>query len=130
MQNFKFKIPPIEQLKLQELLRWTQLRQEQVAEAILITKDTILGFVKRQAEKGNWKEVEQVLKGKPMSRTAGFLANELKDRVVQNLIFRLGLRRIIALALAMVLLPFLLAKISGTLICKFREKGQKEQAAS
>lgn len=122
MRNIKFILPHIEQLKKEELMRWTQLRQEQLAESIQITKDTILGFVKRQAEKGNWKEIEQVLKGKPMSKTAGFLANELKDRVVQNLILRMGLRRIIAVALALVLLPFILAKISGSLISKFRHK--------
>ncbi|WP_187270203.1 hypothetical protein [Pontibacter qinzhouensis] len=108
-------------LNQQELLRWTQLRHAQLVDAIQVTKDTIWGFVKRQAAKGNWKEVEEVLKGKPMSETALFLGKELKDRVVQNLILRLGLRSIIAVSLAIVLLPFILAKLSGSIISYMKE---------
>ncbi len=101
-------------------MRWTKLRQQQVAESILITKDTVLGFLKRQAERGNWQEVEQVLKGKPITAGAKFMAQELKDRIVRNLIIRMGLRPVIAAGLALVLLPLILAKIGGTIISKWR----------
>lgn len=118
MRNF---FPAVPDAKLQQLQKWTNLRQEQLHMAVQITKDSVLGFLRRQLEKGNWREVEDVLKGKPMTRTGKFLFNEMKNRVVGNLILRLGLRRVIAVAIAMVLLPLILAKVAGTIMSRMKK---------
>jgi hypothetical protein len=115
-------IPKDTDVKLKSLLQWGRLRQEQLSEAFFITKDTVLGFLKRQIEHGNWREVQEVLKGKPMTQTGRFLLLELRDKVVRNLIVRMGLRRIIALALAIVLLPLILAKVASEVIGWMRNR--------
>jgi hypothetical protein len=115
-------IPKDTDVKLKSLLQWGRLRQEQLSEAFFITKDTVLGFLKRQIEHGNWHEVQEVLKGKPMTQTGRFLLLELRDKVVRNLIVRMGLRRIIALALAIVLLPLILAKVASEVIGWMRNR--------
>ncbi|MFD2244772.1 hypothetical protein [Pontibacter ruber] len=107
--------------KYMQLMRWGQLRREQLHQAILVTKDTVLGYLKRQIERGNWREVQDVLRGKPMTRAGKFLLEELRGRVVGNLIMRLGLRKVIAVGIAFALLPFILAKVSGELIGKARK---------
>lgn len=110
MRNF---FPSISPLKLQQLQRCSNLRQEQLIEAITITKDSVLGFLKRQLEKGNWKEVQDVLKGKPMTKAGKFFYNELRGKVVSTLMLRLGLRRIVAVGVALVLVPIILAMVAG-----------------
>jgi hypothetical protein len=115
-------IPKDTDVKLKSLIQWGRLRQEQLSEAFFITKDTVLGFLKRQIERGNWREVQEVLKGKPMTQTGRFLMLELRDKVVRNLIVRMGLRRIIALALAIVLLPLILAKVASEVIGWMRNR--------
>lgn len=109
-------IPKDADMKLKSLLQWSRLRQGQLSEAIYITKDTVLGFLKRQIERGNWREVLEVLKGKPMSRAGRFLLHELRSKVVHNLVMRMGLRKVIAVAIAVVLLPLILAKVTGEVI--------------
>jgi len=104
--------------KLQVLQQWSQLRQEQPGQAIRITKDAVLSYLKRQIERGNWQAVREVLKGKPMTQAGRFLLGELRDKIVQNLILRLGLRKVIAVGLAAVLLPLVLAKVAGELLRK------------
>ena len=106
----------------QELMRWGRLRQEQLNEAVLVTKDTVLGFLRRQIEHGNWREVQEVLRGKPMTRAGRFLLGELRGRVVGNLIMRLGLRKVIAVALAFVLLPLILAAVAGEVMSKYKRQ--------
>lgn len=106
--------------KLQGLQDWGQLRQEQLSQAFFITKDTVLQFLKRQIERGNWREVQEVLKGKPMTRTGKFIYHEMRDLVIGKLIMRLGLRKIIAAALVIVLLPIILAQVAGELIRKVK----------
>lgn len=108
------------------LLSWGKLRQEQVTEAAAITKDTVADFIKRQAERGEWQEIQQVLHGKPMTRVGHILMAELKDRVVQRLILRLGLRPVMAVAIAAILLPLILAKFGGSLVNRFRN-GQQQR---
>ena len=110
MRNF---FPTISPLKIQQLRRWTNLRQEELAEAIHITKDCVLGYLKRQLEKGNWKEVLEVLKGKPMTKAGKFFYNEMRGKVVSTLMMRLGVRRVVAVGIALVLVPIILAMVAG-----------------
>ena len=110
MRNF---FPSLSPLKLQQLKRCSNLQQEQLAEAIKITKDCVLGFLKRQLKKGHWKEVLDVLKGKPMTKAGKFFYNELRGKVVTTLMMRLGLRRFIAVGIAIVLVPLILATVAG-----------------
>ncbi|MHC2992504.1 hypothetical protein OB13_13250 [Pontibacter sp. HJ8] len=115
-------IPKNADMKLKSLLQWSRLRQGQLSEAIYITKDTVLGFLKRQIERGNWREVQEVLKGKPMSHAGRFLLHELRHKVVHSLIMRMGLRKVIAVAIAVVLLPLILAKVAGEVVSWARSK--------
>lgn len=108
--------------KLQGLLQWSRLRQEQLSEAILVTKDSVIGFLKRQLERGNWREVQEILKGKPMTRAGRFMMQQMRDNIVSNLIMRLGLRRIIAVGIAFVLIPLILAKAGGELMSKYKNR--------
>lgn len=94
----------------------------QLREAILVTKDTVTGFMKRQAERGNWQDIEQVLKGKPMTKAGKFLLAELRGNIATNLILRLGLRRMIAVGLAAILLPLILAKITHEVIIRVKRQ--------
>ncbi|WP_237144351.1 hypothetical protein [Pontibacter pamirensis] len=107
--------------KLSALIDWSKLRQEQLTEAVSVTKDTVTEFLMRQIERGNWKEVQEVLHGKPMTKAGKFLLEELRDSVVSKLIFRLGLRKVIAVGLAVVLLPLVFAKVAGQLMSKVRQ---------
>ena len=106
--------------RLSGLQAWSKLRQEQITEAISITKDTVTEFLKRQIERGDWKTVQEVLRGKPMTTAGKFLLEELRDSVVSKLILRLGLRKVIAVGLVVVLLPLILAKVAGQLISKVK----------
>ncbi len=108
--------------KLRSLLHWGRLRQEQLSEAFLITKDTVLGFLKRQIEHGNWRGVLEVLKGKPMTQAGRYMLGELRSKVVRKLIMRMGLRPVIATALVLVLLPIILAKVTGEVIGWIRNR--------
>lgn len=107
-------------LRLQKLQYWGRLRQEQMSQAFYITKDTVLQFLRHQMERGNWREVQEVLKGKPMTKAGRFVYHELRDRVIRKLILRLGLRKIIAAGLALVLLPVILAQVAGELFRRTR----------
>ncbi|SIT79389.1 hypothetical protein SAMN05444128_0741 [Pontibacter indicus] len=115
-------IPKNADEKLRSLLQWGKLRQEQLAEAFLITKDTVLGFLRRQIEHGNWRAVLEVLKGKPMTRAGRYLLSELRSKAVRKLIMRMGLRPIIATTLVIVLLPIILAKVTGEVISWIRNR--------
>lgn len=115
-------LPEEPSYKLQPLQRWSRLRQVQLREAILVTKDTVTGFMKRQAERGNWQDIEQVLKGKPMTKAGKFLLAELRGNIATNLILRLGLRRMIAVGLAAILLPLILAKITHEVIIRVKRQ--------
>ncbi|WP_347160395.1 hypothetical protein [Pontibacter chitinilyticus] len=115
-------LPKDPHLKLQALQHWSKLRQDQLSEAVLVTKDAVTGFIKRQLERGNWQQVEQLLKGKPMTKAAGLLFQELRGLVVSNLIIRLGLRRIIAVGLAGILIPFILAKVAQEVITRIKQQ--------
>ena len=114
-------------MKMRSLQQWTKLRQAQLSEAILITKDTVLGFLKRQIERGNWREVLEVLKGKPMTQAGRFLFQELRDKVVRKLVIRLGLRPVMAVAVTVVLLPLILAKVAGEVISFIRSTQSKKE---
>ncbi|WP_460922211.1 hypothetical protein [Pontibacter brevis] len=118
MRNFLPKDAP---QKMNALLAWSRLRQEQLTEAVSVTKDTVSEFLKRQIERGNWKEVQEVLRGKPMTTAGKFLLEELRDSVVSKLIIRLGLRKVIAAGLVVVLLPLILAKVAGQLVHKVKQ---------
>ncbi|WP_114784006.1 hypothetical protein [Botryobacter ruber] len=120
MIQIPLSLPRTSKQKLDMLLQWGKLRQEQLSEAASITKDTIVDFIRRQAARGEWQEIQQVLRGKPMTKAARFMMKELRDKVVQKLIMRLGLRPIIAVAIAAVLLPLILAKFGGSLLNRVR----------
>ncbi|MBF8962489.1 hypothetical protein I0P70_04450 [Pontibacter sp. FD36] len=115
-------IPKNADEKLRSLLHWGRLRQEQLSEAFLITRDTVLGFLKRQIEHGNWRGVLEVLKGKPMTKAGRYMLGELRSKVVRKLIMRMGLRPVIATALVLVLLPIILAKVTGEVIGWIRNR--------
>jgi hypothetical protein len=119
MQAF---IPKDADDKLKSLMEWGRLRQHQLSDAFYITKDTILSFLKRQIEHGNWRAVMEVLKGKPMTQAGRIMLHELRDKVVRSLILRMGLRKIIAVALAVVLMPLILAKVAGEVISWMRNR--------
>ena len=120
-------LPKNSDMKLRSLLHWTRLRQEQLSEAIFITKDTVLGFLKRQIERGHWREVLEVLKGKPMTQAGRYLIKELRDKVARKLIIRLGLRPVIAVTITLVLLPLILAKVAGEVISFIRSSQNKKE---
>jgi hypothetical protein len=110
--------------KLRSLLHWGKLRQEQVAEAFLLTKDTVLDFLKRQIEHGNWRAVLDVLKGKPMTQAGRYMLGELRSKAVRKIIMRMGLRPVIATVLVLVLLPIILAKVAGEVIGWMRNRNK------
>ena len=107
--------------KLQLLMQWSKLRQEELREAVSLTKDTVTEFLKRQVERGNWNAVQEVLRGKPMTTAGKFLMEELRDNLVTKLIIRFGLRKVFAVGLAVVLLPLILAKVAGEIVRQVRQ---------
>lgn len=115
-------IPKNADVKLRSLLNWGKLQQEQLGEAFLITKDTVVGFLKRQIEHGNWRSVMEVLKGKPMTQAGRYMLSELRSKAVRKLIMRMGLRPVIATALVIVLLPIILAKVAGEVVGWIRNR--------
>lgn len=84
-------------LKLTELLRQTT--------------DSVMGVLRKEIQHGRWQEVLAVLKGNPQTQAGRTLYNVAKNVIIDKLVLRLGLRRIFALAIAVVLLPFILRKI-------------------
>ncbi len=112
--------PKVSQEKLESLARWAKLRQDQLRDAITITSDTVTDFLMRQLERGNWKAVQEVLKGKPMTKAGKFLLAELRNNLASKLILRLGMRKVVAVGFAMVLLPLILAKVAGHIMYKVR----------
>ncbi|MDX5438660.1 MAG: hypothetical protein LPK03_15780, partial [Pontibacter sp.] len=101
-------IPRDAGLRLRRFQQWSRMRQEHLSQAYSITQDTVLNYLKRQIERGNWREVQEVLRGKPMTKAGKFLFNELRIDVVGKLVMRLGLRKLVAAALVLVLLPIIL----------------------
>ncbi|MBF9253624.1 hypothetical protein I2I11_10000 [Pontibacter sp. 172403-2] len=122
MMQIRTFLPQEPHLKLQALQGWSRLRQDQLREAILVTRDAVTDFIKRQAARGDWAAIEQVLKGKPMTKAGRFLLTELRGQVVASLILRLGLRRVIAIGLAAILLPLILAKIAQQVITRVKRQ--------
>jgi hypothetical protein len=120
MIHMRAFMPDSTQDRLNNLLRWGKIRQEQLTQAILITNESVVGFLKRQLQKGNWKAVQEVLEGKPMTRAGKIMFSQLRDHVATNLIMRLGLRKVIAIGIAVIVLPLILAKLSGMVISKFK----------
>jgi len=118
MQTF---IPKDTPLKLRQFTRWSRLRQEQLREAVAVSSDTLTEFLKRQLEKGNWDAVQDVLRGKPMTTAGKFLLQELRDNLLSRMILRLGLRKVIAAGLVVILLPLLLAKIAAEVAHQVRK---------
>jgi hypothetical protein len=120
MIHMRAFMPDNTQQRLNDLLRWGKLRQDQISQAILITNESVIGFLKRQLQKGKWRAVNDVLEGKPMTKAGKFMLSELRDHITTNLIMRLGLRKVIAVSIALVILPLVLAKLSGNVISKFK----------
>ncbi|MCJ8163527.1 hypothetical protein MKJ04_01650 [Pontibacter sp. E15-1] len=106
--------------KLKAIAQWGKLRQEQLNEAIAVTSDTVTAFLLRQLEKGNWRTVQEVLHGKPMTRAGKFMLAEIRNNLATKLIMRLGLRKVMAVGLVLILLPLVLAKVAGQLAVKIR----------
>ncbi|RIJ41605.1 hypothetical protein [Pontibacter oryzae] len=117
MHNF---IPRKSWKKLSQIQAWGKLGQEQLSQAILVTKDAVFNYLRRMLQRGHWREVKDILKGKPLTKTGHFVLSELRNQVVSKLMMRLGLRKVIAVALALVLLPLILAQVSGELIRKLK----------
>ena len=97
------------------------MRQAQLQEAVSVMTDTVTDFLRRQMEKGNWETVREVLRGKPMTKAGKFLLEELRDNLVTKLIIKLGLRKVFAVGLVVVLLPLILAKVAGEVVHQFRK---------
>ena len=97
------------------------MRQAQLQEAASLMTDTVTDFLRRQMEKGNWETVREVLRGKPMTKAGKFLLEELRDNLVTKLIIKLGLRKVFAVGLVVVLLPLILAKVAGQVVHQFRK---------
>ncbi|MHA6249291.1 hypothetical protein ACXYMU_15225 [Pontibacter sp. CAU 1760] len=104
--------------RLQDFAAKASLQQEQLREAFSLSVDTVTEFLKRQLEKGNWEAVKEILHGKPMTKAGKFLLLELKSSLITKLIFRLGLRKLIAVGLVLVILPLVLAKVAGNFAAK------------
>jgi hypothetical protein len=115
-------IPTDAPQRLQALQRWGKLRQEQLSEAVSVTTDTVTEFIKRQIERGDWKTVQDVLHGKPMTKAGTFLLQELRNNVASKLVLKLGLRKVMALGLALVLLPLILAKVAGEIAYRLKRQ--------
>ena len=122
MIHMRAFMPANPQQKLTRLLHWSQLKQEQLSQAIFISKDSVVSFLQRQLEKGNWDAVRDVLKGKPMTKTGKLILGELRNNIATNLIMRLGLRKVIAVGIAIVLLPLILAKVGGEIVSKLKNR--------
>jgi len=122
MIHMRAFMSPTAMQQVQNLLYWGKLKQDQLRQAILITKDSVAGFLKRQIEKGNWEAVQEILKGKPMTKAGKFLYQQPRDHVVTNLIMRLGLRKVIAVCIALVLLPLILAKVGEEVVGKIKNR--------
>ena len=97
------------------------MRQAQLQEAACLMTSTVTDFLRRQMEKGNWETVREVLRGKPMTKAGKFLLEELRDNLVTKLIIKLGLRKVFAVGLVVVLLPLILAKVAGQVVHQFRK---------
>ncbi|MCC9168333.1 hypothetical protein [Pontibacter harenae] len=122
MNRTKLILPEKMPTNFHEIQLWGKLRQEQISQAVLVTSDTILSFIKQQIEKGNWQAVDDFLHGKPMTKTGQILLKELRSKVLSNIMMRLGLRKIIAVGLVMVLLPFVLVKTAAEIRSKYRRR--------
>ncbi|MEJ8756590.1 hypothetical protein WG947_06265 [Pontibacter sp. H259] len=114
-------LPANTQQRLSDLLRWGKIQQSQLSQAILVTNESVVGFLKRQLQKGNWRAVQDVLEGRPMTKAGKFMFTQLRDHVATNLMMRLGLRKVIAVGIAVIILPLILAKLSGEVVSKFRK---------
>lgn len=121
MIHMRTFIPKDAPAKLRYFARWSHMRQEQLQEAVSVMTDTVTEFIKRQLEKGNWDTVREVLRGKPMTRAGKFLLEELRGNLVSKLILRLGLRKVIAVGLVVMLLPLILAKVAGEVVHRVRK---------
>lgn len=108
-------------------MRQGKLCQEQLTMAMAITKEAVQTFVRRQIASGNWQAVQEVLNGKTVSATGAFLVKELRDKVVGKLIKRLALRPFIALGLAVILIPLIIAKVSGEIVSMVKNCGETKQ---
>ncbi|MBB6610285.1 hypothetical protein H7F15_04475 [Pontibacter sp. Tf4] len=116
-------LPGNTQQQLRGLLQWEKVRHDQLSQAILVTKDAVLGYLKRQLEKGNYSAVLDVLEGKPMTVSGKLLLHDLQDRIATNLILQLHIRKVLAISMAIIILPLILAKLSNLVIDKFRDNG-------
>lgn len=114
-------IPKVAPARMRAFARWSHMRQAQLQEAASVMTDTVTDFLRRQMEKGNWETVREVLRGKPMTKAGKFLLEELRDNLVTKLIIKLGLRKVFAVGLVMVLLPLILAKVAGEVVHQFRK---------
>lgn len=114
-------IPGNTQQQLRKLLQWGNVRHEQLSHAIQITKDTVLSYLKHQLEKGNYDAVTDVLEGKPMTTAGKQLHQNLQERIADNLVLQLRLCKVLSISMAVIILPLILAKLSGMVLCKFKE---------
>ncbi|NEM98845.1 hypothetical protein [Pontibacter burrus] len=114
-------IPGNTQRQLKELLQWGKVRHEQLSHAILITKDSVLGYLKRQLQKGNFEAVLDVLEGKPMTSSGRALHHELQNHIADNLMLQLRIGKVLAVSMSIIILPLILAKLSDVVLDKFKE---------
>jgi acyl-CoA synthetase (AMP-forming)/AMP-acid ligase II len=126
MIHMRTYLPTDAPQKLKYLLTRSKLKQQELSQAVFVTKDTVLDYLKRQLEKGNWQTVQEVLKGKPMTKAGKFMLSELRNRIATSLIMRLGFRKVIAVGIAIVLLPLILAKYGGVLIGMMQNKSENQ----
>ena len=103
-------------LKLVGLLERAGLKGRQLAEAFQFTYDSVLNVLKEQLKRGNFQEVLAILKGRPMAIGKKLVKDQITGHVVKGLMMRFGLRKIVAVGIAALLIPIIIAKIAHVLL--------------
>ena len=99
--------------RLNEVLQGRAGKVKEMTEAIKITRDSIVQVLRHELQEGRFHEVLAVLKGHMQAAPGQHLIlNHIKDLVVHKLMMRLGLRKVMAVGIAAILIPLVLAKIA------------------
>jgi hypothetical protein len=97
--------------KINLLLRAAGLKGQQAVEAIRITTEEIIAYLKAEISKGNYNEVITLLAAKAIVFGKGALLDKITSRVASRLMLRLGLPGIIAAGVVAVLVPLVVMKL-------------------
>ncbi|ARS34917.1 hypothetical protein [Pontibacter actiniarum] len=111
-------IPQATLAKLQHLPCWSRQQKGQLHQAYFILHDTVLEYLRRQLARGKWHEVQEILKGKPLTPSGKFLLKELQRLVTGKLMWYLDVKKVFAASIVLMLLPLILAKLTGEMVRK------------